>query len=105
MLNKVKEKFQYYKSLFKKYKIYIISLIIFIWLLVFDSSNIIDLIKLKRDVSELKKQRKYYQTEISEANKQYQHLFSNKRNLETFAREKYLMKKDNEDIFIILEEK
>ena len=32
-------------------------------------------------------------------------LKTNPDNLEKFAREKYLMKKDNEDIFVIVEEK
>ncbi len=70
---------------------------------VFDSNNFIELIKLRSEVSDLKEKRDYFQGEIIHVRKEEKELFSNKRNLEKFAREKYLMKKDNEDIFIIVE--
>ena len=41
--------------------------------------------------------------EIEKNRQELQSLVSSKKNLEKFAREKYLMKKDNEDIFVILE--
>ena len=42
---------------------------------------------------------KYYKLD-----QQKKYLFGNDRNLQRFAREKYLMKKDNEDVFVIVEE-
>lgn len=72
---------------------------------VFDSNNFIELIRLSSDISDLREKRAYYKSEINNARKTEKELFSNNRNLEKFAREKYLMKKDNEDLFIIVEKK
>jgi len=50
------------------------------------------------------KDRKYYLEQIEKDSLQIHELKSNNKNLEKFAREKYFMKKDNEDIFLIEEE-
>ena len=71
---------------------------------VFDGNNFIELIQLRSEVAELKEKRDYYQSEIILVRKTEKELFSNNRNLEKFAREKYLMKKQDEDIFIIIPE-
>lgn len=72
---------------------------------VFDSNNFIELVKLRMEVSDLEQKRNYYKSEIINVRKSEQELFSNNRNLEKFAREKYLMKKENEDLFILVSEK
>jgi len=51
----------------------------------------------------LENEKEYYQEKISEVGKDRQELTTNKELLEKFAREKYLMKKPTEDIFIIQE--
>lgn len=84
------------------YKYWAISLSALTWMTVFDSNNFIELVKLRREVNDLSEKRDYYKSEIISVKKEEKELFSNKRNLEKFAREKYLMKKDNEDIFIIV---
>jgi cell division protein FtsB len=43
----------------------------------------------------------FYEEKIREDRAKLEELESNPANLEKFARENYLMKKDNEDIFII----
>ena len=48
------------------------------------------------------KEKAYYQNKIEEDNRKMKELLSNKDNLEKFAREQYLMKNKNEDIFVIL---
>lgn len=72
---------------------------------VFDGNNFIELIKLRSEVAELEEKRDYFKSEIIIVRKTEKELFSNNRNLEKFAREKYLMKKDNEDLFIIVDPK
>ena len=47
----------------------------------------------------------HYQHVIDESNRRLNELRSNSENLEKFAREQYLMKKPNEDIYIIEVEK
>lgn len=72
---------------------------------VFDSNNFIELVKLRMEVADLEQKRNYYKSEIINVRKAEQELFSNNRNLEKFAREKYLMKKENEDLYILVSEK
>ena len=88
-------------KLWNKYKYWLISLSALTWMTVFDSNNFIDLIELRSEVVDLKEKRDYFKSEIINVRQSEKELFSNNRNLEKFAREKYLMKKDNEDLFIL----
>lgn len=91
------------KKLWDKYKYWLIGLTAIVWMSVFDSNNFIELIQLRREINSLEKKEAYYIEEITAAKKTQLELFSNIRNLEKFAREKYYMKKDNEDLFIFRE--
>jgi cell division protein FtsB len=51
----------------------------------------------------LKEEIKYYKNEIKQSQRKMNELESNKDGLERFAREQYLMKKEEEDIFIFEE--
>jgi cell division protein FtsB len=79
------------------------SLLFVLWLLMFDQNNLNERRKNNRDYHQLIKERDYFQTKIEENRKRIQELKTNNDNLEKFAREQYLMKKDNEDIFIIVD--
>jgi cell division protein FtsB len=70
----------------------------------FDQNNIINQYQLHQDLKELERERDYYIQEIKKDRKTTQELKTNLRNLETFGREKYLMKKDDEDVFVIYKE-
>ncbi|HEY1045310.1 MAG TPA: hypothetical protein VGF79_02655 [Bacteroidia bacterium] len=89
----------------QKYRYWIIGLSVITWMTVFDSNNFIELVKLRMEVADLEQKRNYYKSEIINVRKAEQELFSNNRNLEKFAREKYLMKKENEDLYILVSEK
>ena len=82
---------------------YLLTIVIFvIWLLLFDSNNLIARYKDLRELRKLKADREYYLKRI-EADKQKLHeLKTDNRNLEKFAREQYRMKKPDEDLYIIL---
>jgi len=56
-----------------------------------------------RQLHQLEQDKIFYEEKIKEDNAKVEELKSNPANLEKFAREQYLMKKDNEDIFIITE--
>ncbi|MCC6817270.1 MAG: septum formation initiator family protein [Bacteroidia bacterium] len=90
-------------QLWNKYKYWVVGVTALVWMTIFDSNNFIELIRLRSDLSDLREKRSYYKSEIIKARKTEKDLFSNNKNLEKFARERYLMKKDNEDIFIIVE--
>lgn len=84
---------------------FILTILIFIiWLLFFDHNNLIDRAKELRHLRQLEKDRTYYIERIDKDSKRLEQLKTNNKNLEKFAREQYLMKKDNEDIFVIVEE-
>lgn len=82
---------------------YTMTLFIFlVWLAFFDRNNLVEKAQLKSKITTLKKEKAYYQQKIEEDNRKMQELLSNKDNLEKFAREQYLMKNKNEDIFVIV---
>jgi cell division protein DivIC len=82
---------------------YILTIIIFvIWLLLFDSNNLIARYKDLRELHKLKTDREYYMNRIEEDKKKLHELKTDNHNLEKFAREQYHMKKADEDLYIIL---
>jgi len=86
-----------------KNKYFIVSVAFLVWLVFFDQNNIISQIKLSRKLKQLKQQKEYYENEIRANEKATLELTSDTEQLEKYAREKYLMKKDNEDLYIIEE--
>ncbi|MDD3320414.1 MAG: septum formation initiator family protein [Paludibacter sp.] len=83
---------------------YLIVLVVFtVFITFFDEHNLIDRFNTFRKIKSLEKEQQFYQDEIEATKKKKNELESNNENLEKFAREQYLMKKSNEDIFIIKE--
>jgi len=80
------------------------ALIFFLWLLVFDQNNLSERRKINMEYKELMDEKEYYLDKIEEDSKRIDELKTDDENLEKFAREQYLMKKENEDIFVIVEE-
>lgn len=84
---------------------YVIGIIVFVvWIAFFDDNNFVVQYRYKRKLAELKQDEQFYMNEIEKNKKELYYLTSNKKNLEKFAREKYLMHKSNEDIFIFVDE-
>ena len=94
------------KTLFSKYmnKYTIIILISGIWLAFLDNNSLIERVQLWSKIKTLKKEKTYYQKKLEEDTRKTQELLSDKKNLEKFAREEYLMKRPNEEIFVIVNE-
>lgn len=85
---------------------YILTLIIFtVWILLFDSNNLVDRFAQMKTLKQLEKDKEYYMKRIEEDSRKLNELETDKENLEKFAREQYLMKKENEEIFVVIEEK
>jgi len=76
-----------------------------VWMLFIDSNDIFSQLTLRNKLSTLKQEKEYYLEKIEEVKNDRQELLSNQELLEKFAREKYLMKKKTEDIYIVVEEK
>lgn len=84
---------------------YVVSGLIFItWMLFLDSNDLMSRFRLSSKLGSLEDEKSYYEEKIKEVEKDREELFGDKESLEKFAREKYLMKKENEDVFIIVEE-
>jgi cell division protein FtsB len=56
----------------------------------------------RHELIALQKKSGFYKQEIAKVEKQYQELTTNSESQEKFARENYMMKKDNEDVFVIV---
>ena len=85
---------------------YVLTISIFtIWMLFFDQNNMVDRIRMGSEIRQLEDDREYYQEQILKDSASLSELTTNKENLEKYAREQFLMKKENEDIFVVIEEK
>jgi len=87
---------------FIKNKYLITAVVFFFWIAVMDSYSWYDRIQLEKNLSNLKTEKKFLEQKIKQDSINLHDLKTNKANLEKFAREKYLMKKKNEDIFVIV---
>jgi cell division protein FtsB len=84
---------------------YIVTGLIFlVWMLFLDSNDFLSRYKLTSKLRSLEGEKEYYLEKIKEVEKDKEELMGTKELLEKFAHEKYLMKKDTEDIFIVVEE-
>jgi len=85
---------------------YILTLVFFaFWIIFIDDYNLIKQHQLQKNVDALEDQKEYYISEINKDSTELYHLQNTKEEQERFAREKFLMKKDNEDVFIIRKKK
>lgn len=81
---------------------YIIAITVFAVLMLFvDRNNLFEQMQRRQQLNELLASKKFYQDEIDQTRKNLNDLKDNPAALEKFARENYLMKKDNEDLFIV----
>ena len=79
------------------------TVVFFVWLAFFDRNNLVEEMQLRRKIVTLKREKEYYRKKIEEDKRKMEELLSSRENLEKFAREQYLMKRANEDIFVIVD--
>lgn len=81
---------------------YLVASVFFIvWMLFFDQRDYFQQRERQAELNKLEAKKRYYVAEIEKTRKQLQDLQNNPAALEKFARERYLMKREGEDIFII----
>lgn len=84
---------------------YVLTTLVFlVWLGFFDQNNFVDRISLSNRNRDLKRQKEFLQKEIKENMENMEELRSSPEKLEKFAREQYMMKRADEDLFIIDED-
>lgn len=74
-------------------------------MLFIDSNDFFSQMALRKKLKTLEKEKYFYQEEIKKVKEEREELLYNEELLEKYARERYLMKRKNEDIYIIVEEK
>ena len=74
-----------------------------VWILFFDPKDVFTQMEHHRELNELQASKTWYQKEIAKESIEAEQLKVNPATIEKYARENYLMKRDNEDIFIIPE--
>ena len=76
---------------------YILTLTAFvIWMIFFDAKDILTQRERAKELRELRESKAYLGSEIAKERKALEELKSNPAAIEKYAREKYLMKRDNE---------
>ena len=86
---------------FLKNKFLLAGSFFLVWMLFFNEKDLVTEIKRRDKLNELQKSVEHLSELIKDTKKELGHLKTNAQTIEKYAREKYLMKKDNEDLFII----
>ncbi len=106
----MKDKFTSYRQRIKTWRIpkilrnkYIFTIFVFgVWMTFFDQNNIFVQYGRYHDLKEAENESDYYIVETKKTKVQLDELLTNESSLEKYAREKYYMKKPNEDVFVIV---
>jgi cell division protein FtsB len=91
-------------DLFKN-KFFLVTVAFAVWMTFFDKNDLLSQYQYRQEVNGLKEQRDFYKLQNVKVAKDLDELTSDPKKLEKFAREKYLMRKDNEDVFVVVKEK
>ena len=85
---------------------YLIALVAFVvWIVFFDDNNLRQHQKNLQELAQLEEQVAFFKQKIEADKRKLYELQTNDENLEKFAREQFFMKKADEDIYVIVEEK
>ena len=90
------------KRIFSNFYI-IIGVVFLVWLTFFDSNDVYTQLKQTAKLKGLEDEKEFYVEKIAEVKADREELLSNDELLEKFARENYLMKKPEEDIYVVVE--
>jgi cell division protein FtsB len=74
-----------------------------VWMIFIDSNNLPTQWRLTKQLWELEDQKEFYKQKKIQIQQERNELFGNSDLLEKFAREKYLMKKPTEDLYVVVE--
>ena len=72
-----------------------------VWITFFDENNLFVQRQRTKDLNELKAKIAYYHSQVDLTKKELKDLQNDPATLEKYAREKYFMKRDNEEVFVV----
>jgi hypothetical protein len=82
---------------------YFITTVVFLVLMIFlDRNNLISQYKLRKELNGLREELRFYREQAAKDSIELNRLLSDSLELEKLGREKYMMKRDSEDIYIIV---
>ncbi len=95
LLNSLKKVLSPLKNIFL-----LVTIIFIVWMLFFDANSWLIHKELKNEIDALNTKKEFYESEIKSDEKEIK-ILQTPDGIEKYAREKYNMKKENEDIYII----
>jgi cell division protein FtsB len=75
-----------------------------VWILFLDNNNLKVVVSNRMKMKALEKERDMFQEKIARVKRERSEVFGNPKLLEKWAREKYLMRRPNEDVYVIVDE-
>ena len=82
---------------------FVTGLVFAVWMLFLDDNNLLTQYRRYTELNSLLQKKSYYVEQMKATEKEYKELTTNPETQEKFAREHYHMKRDNEDVFVIVE--
>lgn len=82
----------------------VVGVIAAVWILFFDRYNFLDRLETEIRIKELRADLTFYRAERDNIEETRNMMESDMGEIERFARERYMMKRDNEDLFLITAE-
>jgi len=83
---------------------FLTGLLFVVWISFFDENSLVEQYRLSKKLDDLKTRQAFYNKEIGKTLEEIKGFETDTAILEKFAREKYFMKKDNEDVYVIVRE-
>lgn len=102
MIDSANMKIVFRKYLLNKYLVVFVTFAVFVTF--FDEHSLIHRFESRSKIQSMEKELKFYQDKIESTRRKKVELQSSDANLEKFAREQYLMKRADEDIYIVKED-
>jgi cell division protein DivIC len=84
-------------------KYFVTTVAFVVWMVFFDSNNLLTRNRIQEKLDGLNMEKQFYQQEIRKDSTLTNQLMTDSMQLEKFARERYLMKKDKEDVFLVID--
>ena len=75
-----------------------------VWILILDNNNLRVVVANRMKMKELEKEKSVLSEKIAQVKKERNEVFGNPKLLEKWAREKFMMRRPNEDVYVIVDE-
>lgn len=95
----IKKPLKWYRFLWNKYLI--VTILFVVWMFFFDQNSYFIHKELDKEIKTLNYDKKYYKEKLEKESIQIKQMNTDPEEVERIAREKYFLKKENEEVFIV----